>query len=183
MASVYSSTGTLPTYSTPSGRGVFSSSAFTSELKSLSAFIKTTSTDGDIDETSYSDLASIVYLRGSIISPTSIKAEYIAHGKETDEDYYNGGIKGIVVGVDDIDKEITILILNSYYHQILTLPCETMNHLYANSIEEFNIILKSYREDTKPISCKYAGNTLDIDESVIEQARLEHEIYENTINK
>ena len=157
--------------------------SITGELKSLSAFIKTTSTNGEIDETNYSELASVVYIRGSVISATSIKSEYIAHGKDTDEeyDYYCGEIKGVVVGTNDIDNEVTLFVLDSYYHKYVTLPCQITNHLCHHAIETFNIILNSYRDDKQPISCERIGSYIDIDESVIEQAKLEHDIYENSI--
>ena len=151
------------------------------ELKSLNAFIKTISTNGEIDETNYSDLASIVYIRGVVMSATSIKAEYIAHGKESNEDYYLGEIKGIIIGVNDIDNEITLLILDSYYHKYITLPCQMTNYLYQHSIETFNVVLNSYRDNKQPISCERVGVYIDVDESVIEQAKLEHDIYENSI--
>ena len=160
------------------------------ELKCLNAYIKTTSTNGEIDSSVHSDCGSFVYLRGSIISSKSIKVEYIACGENNGDDY-EGVLCGIITDLDTKHHDVTLLIIDSYYHRYVTLPYEGDVTIMPNHIQNFDITLKTimegYTDMSKWIYCCNIDESSDIttqivSNDIIEQAKLEHEIYENSIN-
>lgn len=157
--------------------------SITKELKALTACIKTISNNGEIDDVHYYFDACPIYMYGHIISPYSIKAEYIAQGSmENIDECSTCDLSGIVADIDIDRHEVTLLIADSYYHQYVTLPY-IGDATETNEVRKFNVIVQPIISGYPPISCRPTQTHEAINKETIEQIKLEHEIYSNSINQ
>lgn len=153
------------------------STMFTSIVKELNSFeaeVKTKSENGEIIDTQYSDKASVVYMRGSIISPSSIRVDYISSTRLHPQ--VSSYIIGVYLGqCDNTDK---ILIINPYYHNIIPISCDEEYKTLVGSTVYIEPRFNAYDDHMPPIEIvNMVKCNKQISQSVITQARLEHDIY------
>lgn len=165
------------------GRVSNGSSMFTSvakELNALESEIKTESEDGEVVDTSYSNKASRIYMHGGIISPNSIRADYIS--ASTFHPSFLAHIVGVYLGKhDDVDR---ILIINPYYHNIIHVKCDGDYSKLINKTVCVDMDISPYNEDMPPIGVVNIYKASEqISPNVIDQAKLEHDIYLESMSK
>lgn len=148
-------------------------------LNSLTANIKTLSENGEITNTTYSKTASMVYVEGKFTSSHSINSDYISSTTKTQEESaLYGGIIGVPLEWTD-DKQVKMLILTHHYHNILTFDCfEPHKELKGKTIymeSMYNSYDNGQYEPIVMVTVKIMDD--QIDQSVIDQALTEHDIF------
>lgn len=155
-------------------------------LSQLNANIKTISHNGDIESTEYNDKASMVYISGRVATSKSINVRYIS---STTQDKYD--VTGELIGVplERNGKIIKVLVITSYYHNIIEIECGNIaewQNTILNKTVSFKIDTCSSKEiDRMPIylSVKDILHDHEIDTEVINNALTEHEIFLNSMRK
>ena len=157
-------------------------------LKSLCAEIVTISNNGEIVKTQYNQKASLVYLKGKLVSMESIKVDYINVAPLN----MSSNINFIQLNgwVEDFDKEnnwIKLFIMNNNYHQKIDVNIDS--DTFWDDIEIGNVIccglnIQPYSWGYPPIHCVDFYTTLiEIDQDVVNQAQQEYEIYQHTLEQ
>ena len=157
-------------------------------LKSLYAEIVTISNNGEIVETQYNQKASLIYLKGKLISMESIKVDYINVAPLNMSSNINFiQLNGIVEDFDKEDGWITLFIMNNHYHQ--KIDVNISSYTYWDDLDIGNMICcglntQPYLLGYPPIHCvDFYTTNIEIDQNVINQARQEYEIYQHTLEQ
>lgn len=154
-------------------------------LNNLTANIRTLSENGEITDTTYSKTASMVYVEGKFTSSHSINADYISSTTKTQEE---SALYGDIIGVPlewTDDKQVKMLILTHHYHNILTFDCfEPHKELKGKTIYMESMYNPYDNGQYEPIVMATVNVMKEqIDQSVIDQALTEHDIFIASIGK
>lgn len=149
------------------------SSMFTSiakELNSFEAEVIVRAEDGEEVDTKYSKKASKVYVRGGVVSPNSIRADYVSASDMSPR--FTSYIVGVYLGDGDV------LIINPYYHNIIRTVCPDTPSEFVGCTVCMVPMLNAYDEHFPPIEMTNVKKCDEqISQDVITQAKLEHDIY------
>ena len=157
-------------------------------LKSLEAEIITMSNNGEVVDTKYNRHASVVYLKGKLVSMDAIKVEYINSAPHTLLHKRNSMfIVGLVEDFNIEEKWIDLFVFNDYYHQRIRItidPNTCWSKLNPNDVIRCWFGLKSYDTMYPPIQCtNFEKTDILISDKVTNQAKQEYEIYQHTLEQ
>lgn len=157
-------------------------------LKSLDAEILTMSNNGEVVDTKYNRHASVIYIKGKLLSMDAIKIDYINSAPHTLLNKRNlMFVVGLVEDFSIEEKWVDLFIFNDYYHQrmrIVVDPNTCWLKLNPNDIVRCWFGLSSYDTTYPPIQCtSFQKSDISISDKVISQAKQEYEIYQNTLGQ
>ena len=173
--------------SVSSGANMFSSTA--RKLSDITSELEVLCNNGEIVETKHNDVASVIYFEGELMSSDSIRLTYF---NSVATQPYDMGIVNDVVGiVDEVDKlngNIRLFIINNNYHRMLEVNGAAtidLGNVHNGDVVRCYFNTFGYGDICPPIQCIHC-DTLDdihIEQSVIEQAKKEHDIYIKSLSK
>ena len=173
--------------SVSSGANMFSSTA--RKLSDVTSELEVLCNNGEIVETKHSDVASVIYFEGELMSSDSIRLTYFnsvvtqPHDMEIASD-----VVGIVDGVDEVNNNLRLFIINNNYHRMVEIEgaaIVNLNNVNDGDVVRCHLDTFGYQDICPPIQCTYCY-TLDgisIEQDVIEQAKKEHDIYIKSLSK
>lgn len=173
--------------SVSSGANMFSSTA--RKLSDVTSELEVLCNNGEIVETKHSDVASVIYFEGELMSSDSIRLTYFNNA--VTQPYDMGIISDVVGIVDEVDKlnnNIRLFIINNNYHRMIEINgAATINlsDVHNGDIVRCQFNTFGYGDICPPIQCTHCW-TLDgirIGQDVIEQAKKEHDIYIKSLSK
>ena len=173
--------------SVSSGANMFSSTA--RKLSDVTSELETLCNNGEIVETKHSDVASVIYFEGELMSSDSIRLTYF--NNEVIQPYdmeITSDVVGIVDEVDDVNNNLRLFIINNNYHRMVEIEGAAIVNL--GNVDDGDVVrchldTFGYQDICPPIQCTYCY-TLDginIEQAVIEQAKKEHDIYIKSLSK
>lgn len=173
--------------SVSSGANMFTSIA--RKLSDVTSELEVLCNDGEIVETKRNDVASIVYFEGELISSDSIRLTYF---NSVDTHLYDMAIMGDVVGVvdmvDRINHNLRLFVINNNYHRMIEIDGATnikLDDVHNGDVVRCHFDTFGYQDMYPPIQCTYcyALDDISIEQSVIEQAEKEYDIYIKSLSK
>ena len=173
--------------SVSSGANMFSSTA--RKLSDVTSELETLCNNGEIVETKHSDVASVIYFEGELMSSDSIRLTYF--NNEVIQPYdmeITSDVVGIVDEVDDVNNNLRLFIINNNYHRMVEIEgaaIVNLNNVNDGDVVRCHLDTFGYQDICPPIQCTYCY-TLDginIEQAVIEQAKKEHDIYIKSLSK
>ena len=173
--------------SVSSGANMFSSTA--RKLSDVTSELETLCNNGEIVETKHSDVASVIYFEGELMSSDSMRLTYF--NNEVIQPYdmeITSDVVGIVDEVDDVNNNLRLFIINNNYHRMVEIEGAAIVNL--GNVDDGDVVrchldTFGYQDICPPIQCTYCY-TLDginIEQDVIEQAKKEHDIYIKSLSK
>lgn len=170
-----------------SGDNTFSSVAH--KLSDITSEVYTLCNNGEIVETKYNDVASVVYFEGELISSNSIRLNYFNNISTKSYDMAIGNdIVGVVDMVDKVNNNFTLFIIDDNYHRMVEFTGASnvrLEDVNSGDVVRCHCDTFGYQNTYPPIQCTYCY-TLDgikIEQDVIEQAKKEHDIYIKSLSK
>ena len=170
-----------------SGANMFSATA--RKLSDVTSELEVLCNSGEIVETKHSDVASVVYFEGELMSSDSIRLTYF---NDVAIQPYDMGIISDVVGIiDEVDKpnnNIRLFIINNNYHRMIEINGAAtieLDNVHNGDVVRCHFDTFGYGDICPPIQCTHCW-TLDgisIEQDVIEQAKKEHDIYIKSLSK
>ena len=173
--------------SVSSGANMFSSTA--RKLSDVTSELETLCNNGEIVETKHSDVASVIYFEGELMSSDSIRLTYF--NNEVIQPYdmeITSDVVGIVDEVDDVNNNLRLFIINNNYHRMVEIEgaaIVNLGNVNDGDVVRCHLDTFGYQDICPPIQCTYCY-TLDgisIEQDVIEQAKKEHDIYIKSLSK
>ena len=173
--------------SVSSGANMFSSTA--RKLSDVTSELETLCNNGEIVETKHSDVASVIYFEGELMSSDSIRLTYF--NNEVTQPYdmeITSDVVGIVDEVDEVNNNLRLFIINNNYHRMVEIEGAAivdLNNVNDGDVVRCHLDTFGYQDASPPIQCTYCY-TLDginIEQAVIEQAKKEHDIYIKSLSK
>ena len=173
--------------SVSSGANMFSSTA--RKLSDVTSELETLCNNGEIVETKHSDVASVIYFEGELMSSDSMRLTYF--NNEVIQPYdmeITSDVVGIVDEVDDVNNNLRLFIINNNYHRMVEIEGAAIVNLHNvndGDVVRCHLDTFGYQDASPPIQCTYCY-TLDginIEQDVIEQAKKEHDIYIKSLSK
>ena len=173
--------------SVSSGANMFSSTA--RKLSDVTSELETLCNNGEIVETKHSDVASVIYFEGELMSSDSIRLTYF--NNEVIQPYdmeITSDVVGIVDAVDEVNNNLRLFIINNNYHRMVEIEgaaIVNLGNVNDGDVVRCHLDTFGYQDISPPIQCTYCY-TLDginIEQAVIEQAKKEHDIYIKSLSK
>ena len=173
--------------SVSSGANMFSSTA--RKLSDVTSELETLCNNGEIVETKHSDVASVIYFEGELMSSDSMRLTYF--NNEVIQPYdmeITSDVVGIVDEVDEVNNNLRLFIINNNYHRMVEIEgaaIVNLNNVNDGDVVRCHLDTFGYQDICPPIQCTYCY-TLDginIEQAVIEQAKKEHDIYIKSLSK
>lgn len=177
--------------SVSSGANMFTSIA--RKLSDVTSELETLCNNGEIVETKRNDVASIIYFEGELISSDSIRLTYF---NNVDTHLYDMTIVSDVVGVVDmvnkIDNKLRLFIINNNYHRMIEIDGAAnikLNNIHNGDVVRCHFNTFGYQDTYPPIQCThcyplcYPLDDIKIEQSVVEQAKKEYDIYIKSLLK
>ena len=173
--------------SVSSGANMFSSIA--RKLSDVTSELETLCNNGEIVETKHSDVASVIYFEGELMSSDSMRLTYF--NNEVIQPYdmeITSDVVGIVDAVDEVNNNLRLFIINNNYHRMVEIEgaaIVNLNNVNDGDVVRCHLDTFGYQDICPPIQCTYCY-TLDginIEQAVIEQAKKEHDIYIKSLSK
>ena len=173
--------------SVSSGANMFSSTA--RKLSDVTSELETLCNNGEIVETKHSDVASVIYFEGELMSSDSIRLTYF--NNEVIQPYdmeITSDVVGIVDAVDEVNNNLRLFIINNNYHRMVEIEgaaIVNLGNVNDGDVVRCHLDTFGYQDICPPIQCTYCY-TLDginIEQAVIEQAKKEHDIYIKSLSK
>lgn len=173
--------------SVSSGANMFASIA--RKLSDVTSELETLCNNGEIVETKRNDVASIIYFEGELISSDSIRLTYF---NNVDTHLYDMTIVSDVVGVVDmvnrIDNKLRLFIINNNYHRMIEIDGAAnikLNNIHNGDVVRCHFDTFGYQDAYPPIQCTrcYPLDDIKIEQSVVEQAKKEYDIYIKSLLK
>ena len=173
--------------SVSSGANMFSSIA--RKLSDVTSELETLCNNGEIVETKHSDVASVIYFEGELMSSDSIRLTYF--NNEVIQPYdmeITSDVVGIVDEVDEVNNNLRLFVINNNYHRMVEIEGAAIVNLHNvndGDVVRCHLDTFGYQDICPPIQCTYCY-TLDgisIEQDVIEQAKKEHDIYIKSLSK
>lgn len=170
-----------------SGANMFSSTA--RKLSDVASELEVLCNNGEIVETKHSDVASVIYFEGELMSSDSMRLTYFnsvvtqPHDMEITSD-----VVGIVDEVDKVNNNLRLFIINNNYHRMIEIEgaaIVNLDNVNNGDVVRCHLDTFGYQDICPPIQCTYCY-TLDgirIEQDVIEQAKKEHDIYIKSLSK
>ena len=166
---------------------MFSSTA--RKLSDVTSELETLCNKGEIVETKHSDVASVIYFEGELMSSDSMRLTYF--NNEVIQPYdmeITSDVVGIVDEVDEVNNNLRLFIINNNYHRMVEIEgaaIVNLNNVNDGDVVRCHLDTFGYQDICPPIQCTYCY-TLDginIEQAVIEQAKKEHDIYIKSLSK
>ena len=173
--------------SVSSGANMFSSTA--RKLSDVTSELEILCNNGEIVETKHSDVASVIYFEGELMSSDSMRLTYF--NNEVIQPYdmeITSDVVGIVDEVDEVNNNLRLFIINNNYHRMVEIEgaaIVNLNNVNDGDVVRCHLDTFGYQDICPPIQCTYCY-TLDginIEQDVIEQAKKEHDIYIKSLSK
>ena len=173
--------------SVSSGANMFSSTA--RKLSDVTSELETLCNNGEIVETKHSDVASVIYFEGELMSSDSMRLTYF--NNEVIQPYdmeITSDVVGIVDAVDEVNNNLRLFIINNNYHRMVEIEgaaIVNLGNVNDGDVVRCHLDTFGYQDISPPIQCTYCY-TLDgvsIEQDVIEQAKKEHDIYIKSLSK
>ena len=173
--------------SVSSGANMFSSTA--RKLSDVTSELEVLCNNGEIVETKHSDVASVIYFEGELMSSDSIRLTYF--NNEVIQPYdmeITSDVVGIVDEVDEVNNNLRLFIINNNYHRMVEIEgaaIVNLGNVNDGDVVRCHLDTFGYQDASPPIQCTYCY-TLDginIEQDVIEQAKKEHDIYIKSLSK
>ena len=173
--------------SVSSGANMFSSTA--RKLSDVTSELEILCNNGEIVETKHSDVASVIYFEGELMSSDSMRLTYF--NNEVIQPYdmeITSDVVGIVDAVDEVNNNLRLFIINNNYHRMVEIEgaaIVNLNNVNDGDVVRCHLDTFGYQDICPPIQCTYCY-TLDginIEQAVIEQAKKEHDIYIKSLSK
>ena len=173
--------------SVSSGANMFSSTA--RKLSDVTSELETLCNNGEIVETKHSDVASVIYFEGELMSSDSMRLTYF--NNEVIQPYdmeITSDVVGIVDEVDEVNNNLRLFIINNNYHRMVEIEgaaIVNLGNVNDGDVVRCHLDTFGYQDICPPIQCTYCY-TLDginIEQAVIEQAKKEHDIYIKSLSK
>ena len=173
--------------SVSSGANMFSSTA--RKLSDVTSELETLCNNGEIVETKHSDVASVIYFEGELMSSDSMRLTYF--NNEVIQPYdmeITSDVVGVVDEVDEVNNNLRLFIINNNYHRMVEIEgaaIVNLNNVNDGDVVRCHLDTFGYQDASPPIQCTYCY-TLDgisIEQDVIEQAKKEHDIYIKSLSK
>ena len=173
--------------SVSSGANMFSSTA--RKLSDVTSELETLCNNGEIVETKHSDVASVIYFEGELMSSDSMRLTYF--NNEVIQPYdmeITSDVVGIVDAVDEVNNNLRLFIINNNYHRMVEIEgaaIVNLGNVNDGDVVRCHLDTFGYQDICPPIQCTYCY-TLDginIEQAVIEQAKKEHDIYIKSLSK
>ena len=173
--------------SVSSGANMFSSTA--RKLSDVTSELEVLCNNGEIVETKHSDVASVIYFEGELMSSDSMRLTYF--NNEVIQPYdmeITSDVVGIVDAVDEVNNNLRLFIINNNYHRMVEIEGAAIVNLHNvndGDVVRCHLDTFGYQDICPPIQCTYCY-TLDginIEQAVIEQAKKEHDIYIKSLSK
>ena len=170
-----------------SGANMFTSIA--RKLSDVTSELETLCNNGEIVETKHSDVASVIYFEGELMSSDSIRLTYF--NNEVIQPYdmeITSDVVGIVEAVDEVNNNLRLFIINNNYHRMVEIEgaaIVNLGNVNDGDVVRCHLDTFGYQDISPPIQCTYCY-TLDginIEQAVIEQAKKEHDIYIKSLSK
>ena len=173
--------------SVSSGANMFSSTA--RKLSDVTSELETLCNNGEIVETKHSDVASVIYFEGELMSSDSIRLTYFNSIATQPHDM--GIISDVIGVVDEVDKlndNIRLFIINNNYHRMIEVNGAAtidLNNVHNGDVVRWRFDTFGYEDICPPIQCThcYVLDDIRIEQDVIEQAKKEHDIYIKSLSK
>ena len=173
--------------SVSSGANMFSSTA--RKLSDVTSELETLCNNGEIVETKHSDVASVIYFEGELMSSDIIRLTYFNSVVTQPYDMeITSDVVGIVDEVDEVNNNLRLFIINNNYHRMVEIEGAAIVNLHNvndGDVVRCHLDTFGYQDICPPIQCTYCY-TLDginIEQAVIEQAKKEHDIYIKSLSK
>ena len=173
--------------SVSSGANMFSSTA--RKLSDVTSELETLCNNGEIVETKHSDVASVIYFEGELMSSDSMRLTYFNNVVTQPYDMeITSDVVGIVDAVDEVNNNLRLFIINNNYHRMVEIEGAAIVNLHNvndGDVVRCHLDTFGYQDICPPIQCTYCY-TLDginIEQAVIEQAKKEHDIYIKSLSK
>ena len=173
--------------SVSSGANMFTSIA--RKLSDVTSELEVLCNNGEIVETKHNDVASIIYFEGELISSDSIRLTYF---NSVDTHIYDMAITSDVVGVVDmvnrIENNLRLFVINNNYHRMIEIDGADntkLNNIHNGDVVRCHFDTFGYQDVYPPIQCTYCYplDDIKIEQSVIEQAEKEYDIYIKSLLK
>ena len=173
--------------SVSSGANMFSSTA--RKLSDVTSELEVLCNNGEIVETKHSDVASVIYFEGELMSSDSMRLTYF--NNEVIQPYdmeITSDVVGIVDAVDEVNNNLRLFIINNNYHRMVEIEgaaIVNLGNVNDGDVVRCHLDTFGYQDICPPIQCTYCY-TLDginIEQAVIEQAKKEHDIYIKSLSK
>ena len=173
--------------SVSSGANMFTSIA--RKLSDVTSELEVLCNNGEIVETKRNDVASIIYFEGELISSDSIRLTYF---NSVDTHIYDMAITSDVVGVVDmvnrIENNLRLFVINNNYHRMIEIDGADntkLNNNHNGDVVRCHFDTFGYQDVYPPIQCTYCYplDDIKIEQSVIEQAEKEYDIYIKSLSK
>ena len=166
---------------------MFSSTA--RKLSDVTSELETLCNNGEIVETKHSDVASVVYFEGELMSSDSIRLTYFNSVVTQPYDIeITSDVVGIVDAVDEVNNNLRLFIINNNYHRMVEIEgaaIVNLGNVNDGDVVRCHFDIFGYQDICPPIQCTHCW-TLDginIEQAVIEQAKKEHDIYIKSLSK
>ena len=173
--------------SVSSGANMFSSTA--RKLSDVTSELEVLCNNGEIVETKHSDVASVIYFEGELMSSNSMRLTYFNNVVTQPYDMeITSDVVGIVDGVDEVNNNLRLFIINNNYHRMVEIEgaaIVNLGNVNDGDVVRCHLDTFGYQDVCPPIQCTYCY-TLDginIEQAVIEQAKKEHDIYIKSLSK
>ena len=163
------------------------------KLSDVTSELETLCNNGEIVETKRNDVASIIYFEGELISSDSIRLTYF---NNVDTHLYDITIISDVVGVVDmvnrIDNKLRLFIINNNYHRMIEIDGAAnikLDNIHNGDVVRCHFNTFGYQDVYPPIQCThcyplcYPLDDIKIEQSVVEQAKKEYDIYIKSLLK
>ena len=173
--------------SVSSGANMFSSTA--RKLSDVTSELETLCNNGEIVETKHSDVASVIYFEGELMSSDSMRLTYFNSVVTQPYDMeITSDVVGIVDAVDEVNNNLRLFIINNNYHRMVEISgAATMNldDVHNGDVVGCHFDIFGYQDIYPPIQCTrcWVIDAINIEQDVIEQAKKEHDIYIKSLSK
>ena len=159
------------------------------KLSDVTSELEILCNNGEIVETKHSDVASVIYFEGELMSSDSMRLTYFNSVPMQPYDMeIASDVVGVVDEVDEVNNNLRLFIINNNYHRMVEIEGAAIVNL--DNIDDGDVVrchldTFGYQDVCPPIQCTYCY-TLDgirIEQDVIEQAKKEHDIYIKSLSK
>ena len=173
--------------SVSSGANMFTSIA--RKLSDVTSELEVLCNNGEIVETKHSDVASVIYFEGELMSSDSMRLTYFNNAVTQPYDMeITSDVVGVIDEVDEINNNLRLFVINNNYHRMIEIEgAATINlgDVNGGDVVRCHFDIFGYQDTCPPIQCVHCW-TLDgirIEQDVIEQAKKEHDIYIKSLSK
>ena len=173
--------------SVSSGANMFSSTA--RKLSDVTSELEILCNNGEIVETKHSDVASVIYFEGELMSSDSMRLTYFNNVVTQPYDMeITSDVIGIVDEVDEVNNNLRLFIINNNYHRMVEIEgaaIVNLNNVNDGDVVRCHLDTFGYQDICPPIQCTYCYKLdgINIEQGVIEQAKKEHDIYIKSLSK